>query len=80
MVTKTITAASAGINSFRVEVEVDVANSVPNISIVGLPDNAVSEARERVHSAIKNSGYSFPFLRRCLSAPITAIALSEIRL
>lgn len=60
MVTKTITAATAGINSFRVEVEIDVANALPNISIVGLPDNAVSEAKERVHSAIKNSGYSFP--------------------
>lgn len=74
MVTKTITAASAGINSFRVEVEVDVANSVPNISIVGLPDNAVSEARERVHSAIKNSGYSFP-----LGRVIVNLAPADIR-
>lgn len=60
MVTKAITAAAIGINSYKVEVEVDVVNSLPNISIVGLPDSAVSEARERVHSAIKNSGYSFP--------------------
>ena len=56
------------------EVEVDVANSVPNISIVGLPDNAVSEARERVHSAIKNSGYSFP-----LGRVIVNLAPADIR-
>ena len=40
--------------------EVDAIFSVPGISIVGLPDNAVNEAKERVHSAIKNSGFSFP--------------------
>lgn len=60
MVTKAITAAAIGINSYKIEVEVDVVNSLPNISIVGLPDSAVNEAKERVHSAIKNSGFSFP--------------------
>ncbi len=60
MVTKAITAAAVGINAHKIEVEVDVINSLPNISIVGLPDNAVSEAKERVHSAIKNSGFTFP--------------------
>ena len=60
MVTKAITSANIGINSCKIEVEVDVTNSLPAISIVGLPDSAVSEARERVHSAIKNSGYTFP--------------------
>ena len=60
MVTKAITAANIGINACKIEVEVDVVNSLPNINIVGLPDNAVNEARERVHSAIKNSGFSFP--------------------
>ncbi|MBR1775832.1 YifB family Mg chelatase-like AAA ATPase [bacterium] len=60
MVTKAITAATIGINSCKIEVEVDVTNSLPNISIVGLPDSAVSEAKERVHSAIKNSGFTFP--------------------
>ena len=60
MVTKAITAANIGINSCKIEVEVDTTNSLPSISIVGLPDSAVSEARERVHSAIKNSGFSFP--------------------
>lgn len=60
MVTKAITAATVGINAYKIEVEVDVINSLPNISIVGLPDSSVSEAKERVHSAIKNSGFTFP--------------------
>lgn len=60
MVTKAITAANIGIDSCKIEVEVDVSNSLPSVCIVGLPDSAVSEARERVHSAIKNSGFSFP--------------------
>lgn len=60
MVTKAITAATIGINSYQIEVEVDTTNSLPNISIVGLPDSAVNEAKERVRSAIKNSGFSFP--------------------
>ncbi len=60
MVTKSITATTVGIEAYKIEVEVDVANSFPGISIVGLPDNAVNEAKERVHSAIKNSGFSFP--------------------
>lgn len=60
MVTKAITSAAIGINSYKIEVEVDVVNSLPAMSIVGLPDSAVNEAKERVHSAIKNSGFSFP--------------------
>ncbi len=60
MVTKAITATAIGINAFKIEAEVDVINSLPNMSIVGLPDNAVSEAKERVRSAIKNSGFTFP--------------------
>ncbi len=60
MVTKTLTSAAIGINSFKIDVEVDVINSLPSLSIVGLPDNAINEARERVRSAIKNSGFSFP--------------------
>ena len=60
MVTKAITSANIGIHSCKIEVEVDVTNSLPSMCIVGLPDNSVSEAKERVHSAIKNSGYTFP--------------------
>ena len=60
MVCKSLTATTVGLNAYKIEVEVDVANSLPSISIVGLPDNAVSEAKERIRSAIKNSGYTFP--------------------
>lgn len=60
MVCKCITASTVGIDACIVEAEVDVINSLPNINIVGLPDNAVSEAKERIRSAIKNSGFSFP--------------------
>ncbi len=60
MVCKCITATTVGIDARIVEVEIDVINSLPNISIVGLPDNAVSEAKERIRSAIKNSGFTFP--------------------
>jgi len=49
-----------GIDAYPVEVEVDVTGGVPGTTIVGLPDKAVSEAKERVRSAIKNAGYDFP--------------------
>ena len=74
MVTKAITAATVGINAYKIEVEVDVVNSLPSISIVGLPDSSVSEAKERVHSAIKNSGFTFP-----LGKVIVNLAPADIR-
>src|SRR5215217_6792144 len=49
-----------GIDAVLVEVEVDVSAGLPGFSIVGLPDAAVQEARERVRVAISNSGYKFP--------------------
>lgn len=54
------TATAIGINAYEVSVETDVVNSLPTMSIVGLPDASINEARDRVRSAIKNSGYSFP--------------------
>ena len=59
MVAKVLTSTVIGLEAFKIEVEVDILNSLPAISIVGLPDTAVSEAKERVKSAIKNSGYLF---------------------
>ncbi len=50
-----------GMHSFMVEVETDVSGTKYRFDIVGLPDTAVSESRERVQTAIKNSGYAFPF-------------------
>lgn len=52
--------AVIGLDGVIVEVEVDSSPSMPFMIIVGLPDTAVQESRERVQSAIKNSGFSFP--------------------
>jgi len=52
--------ASAGFEGNVVRVEVDIKRGIPGIEIVGLPDGAVRESRERVRAAIKNSGYPFP--------------------
>jgi magnesium chelatase family protein len=60
MYSKVISAAVYGINAFPVEIETHLDNAVPNFSIVGLPDSAVKESRERVAAAIKNSNYMFP--------------------
>ena len=49
-----------GISGYEVTAECDLAGGLPNFDIVGLPDTAVKEARERVRAAIKNSGYAFP--------------------
>jgi magnesium chelatase family protein len=49
-----------GIDAHPVEVEVDITSGVPKFDLVGLPDAAVMESRERVRAAIQNSGYAFP--------------------
>lgn len=60
MVSRIYTGVLTGLTAHKVITEVDINNSLPSVIIVGLPDTAVSEAKERVRSAIKNSGYSFP--------------------
>lgn len=60
MVCKVFTSTVIGLDAYKIEVEVDLVNSLPSVSIVGLPDAAVNEAKERVRSAIKNSSFSFP--------------------
>jgi len=52
-----------GVDGLTVEVEVDLSRGIPNFSIVGLPNTAVKESRERVTAAIKNSGREFPLER-----------------
>lgn len=49
-----------GLDAFPVEVEVDIGRGLPSFSIVGLPDKAIDESKDRVRSAIKNSGLVFP--------------------
>jgi magnesium chelatase family protein len=63
MIANVITGAIIGIEGFRITVEVDICSTVPGFTIVGLPDMAVSESKERIRSAIKNSGYDFPSRR-----------------
>ena len=60
MVNKVTTATVIGLDAYKVSVETDVLNGLPAFSIVGLPDTAINEARDRVRSAIKNSGFTFP--------------------
>lgn len=60
MVNRVKTGTVIGLGAYEVWAETDVINSLPSMSIVGLPDAAVNEARDRVKSAIKNSGYTFP--------------------
>lgn len=49
-----------GINAYKIDIEVDITNGLPGFVIVGLPDTAVNESKERVKSAIKSSGKEFP--------------------
>jgi magnesium chelatase family protein len=63
MLAKVQSCVVIGLEGALVEVEVDVANGLEVFMIVGLPDAAVNESRERVRSAIQNSGYLFPFKR-----------------
>ena len=60
MLAKVHAAAIVGLEGAIVEVEVDTARGLPAFTIVGLPDTAVQESRERVQAAIKNAGLKFP--------------------
>jgi magnesium chelatase family protein len=60
MLSKILSSALVGIEAYPVEVEIDVTNGLPSFNIVGLPDPAVKESRDRVRSAIQNSGFTFP--------------------
>lgn len=60
MLTTVFSAATYGINAYLIEIETNIENTVPNFFMVGLPDNAVKESRERVATAIKNSQYTYP--------------------
>ena len=60
MFSKIFSYGLVGLNGLKIDVEVDTNEGVPSYDIVGLPDAAVKESRERVRSAIKNSGFKFP--------------------
>ncbi len=60
MLAKIFSSAVSGIDAYIIEVEVDISFGLPAFNIVGLPETSVRESKERVKTAIKNSGYSFP--------------------
>ena len=60
MLARVWSASLVGIDAVRVGVEVDIAGGLPGIVVVGLPDTAVQESRERVKAALKNAGYAVP--------------------
>jgi len=62
-VARTLGCALWGLETALVTVEADVSNGLPSFTIVGLPDTAVQEARERVRAAIRNAGFEFPLRR-----------------
>lgn len=60
MLAKTLSAGLTGIEAYPVEIEADVANGLPAVHITGMADTAVKESRERVKTAVKNSGFVWP--------------------
>ncbi len=60
MISKVISGALFGLDGYIITVETDMHTALPGIDIVGLPDTTVKESKERVKSAIKNSGFSLP--------------------
>lgn len=60
MLARVWSASLVGIDAVKVGVEIDVSGGLPGITVVGLPDAAVQESRERVRAALKNAGYAFP--------------------
>ena len=67
MFSKVLSGATFGIDAFLVEVETHSEKQIPSITIVGLPDNAVKESRERVTAAIKNSGIELPHRKHTIN-------------
>jgi len=57
---KVYSCAVVGLEGVPVEVEVDISQGLPSFQIVGLPDAAVQESKERVRPAVRNSGFTFP--------------------
>lgn len=63
MLSKVLSYSLTGLDGFAVDIEIDINSGIPSCEIVGLPDTAVKESKERVRAAIKNSGYSYPLKR-----------------
>ena len=60
MLAKVLSAGLVGLEAHLIEIEVDIGGGLPQFSIVGLPDTTVRESRDRVRTALKNAGFTFP--------------------
>ena len=60
MLARALSLAVQGIDAYLVDIEVDIVKGLPGFTIVGLPDSTIKESRERIRSAIENSGFGFP--------------------
>jgi magnesium chelatase family protein len=60
LLSRVLSSAVLGVDAYTVEVEVDIRQGLPSFATVGLPEAAVKESKDRVKSAINNSGYRFP--------------------
>lgn len=60
MIAKALSCSVVGIDAYKVDVEVDLAEGLPAFNIIGLPDTSIRESKDRIKFAIKNSGYMFP--------------------
>ena len=67
MLAKTLSFGLVGIEAYPIEIEVDVSRGLPALTLVGLADTAIRESKERVKSAIKNSGFNWPSERITIS-------------
>ena len=80
MLARCLSASLQGLEAHPVTVEVDLAPGLPGIQLVGLPDKAIQESRERVRSALRNSGFRGPLVRVVinLAPPIYARRVSPL--
>lgn len=67
MISRVLSFGLRGIEAYPIEIEVDVSPGLPTVNVVGLPDCAVKESKERVKSALKNSGFRWPQERITIS-------------
>lgn len=67
------TFAFIGSQAKKIQVECDISAGLPHFSIVGLPDSSIQESKERVRSALKNSGFKFPAKRITVNLAPTGI-------
>ena len=60
MLSGTVSFGINGIEATIINIEADIVKGLPNFRIVGLPDSAIRESKDRIRSAIENSGFDFP--------------------